>query len=137
MYNFSAIWIRIISLFLIFAVFIVVIFFLEKKITIKLKIIILSILVIISVLLMLPTIKALIEPELVAIEGSFCDEITIGGVNPFERRYSFQCNGEVVSVDLDPFSKRIIYNNEFIKGERYTVVYEKETNLIVYISKIP
>ena len=84
---------------------------------------------------MLPTIKALIEPELVTIEGSFCDEITTSGINPFERRYSFECDERIVSVDLDPLSKKIIYKDNFTKGELYKIVYEKTTNLIVYVSK--
>ena len=137
MYNFFPIWVRIISFFIILAILITVIFLLEKKITMKLKIIISSFLVIISILLMLPTIKALIQPEIVTIEGSFYDEETLNGINPFERRYSFECNEKIISVDLDSLSKKFIYKDSFEKGELYTIAYEKTTNLVVYVSKIP
>ena len=85
---------------------------------------------------MFPTIQALIKPRFVTIEGCFCGEVVTGGINPFERRYSFQYNEEIVSVDLDPLSKKIMYKEDFYKGEMYKIVYERGTNLIVHVSKI-
>ncbi len=49
--------------------------------------------------------------------------------------YCFVSENEKVYLDLDSISKNIIFDEEFVKGQEYTISYEAESNLIVAITK--
>ncbi len=137
MYNFIALWIRLITLILLVGILtVVVLFFGRKKFKKWEKIVSVCIAVLLVLLGGGSTLKSLVSPDIKTVVGTYDSEIREStGLSPFQMEYCFVNENEKIYLDLDAISKNIMFDDEFLKGEKYTIAYETESNLIVAISK--
>ena len=137
MYNFVALWIRLITVILLVVVLAaVVLFFGRKKFKKWEKIVCICMAVLLLVLGGGYTLKSLALPDIKTIVGTYESEIRPAtGMSPFQMEYCFVSENEKVYLELDSISKNIIFNEEFAYGQEYTISYEAESNLIVAITK--
>ena len=137
MYNFIALWIRLISLiFLAVILTAIVLFFGRKKFKKWEKSVCICMAVLLLVLGGGSTIKSLVLPNIKTVVGIYESEIREAtGLSPFQMEYCFVCENEKTYLDLDAISGNIIFDGEFVKGQEYTISYEAESNLIVAVSK--
>jgi len=136
MYNFVALWIRLIALILLSAVLTVIVLFLGRKSFKKReKIVSVCAAVLLVALGGGSTLKSLIAPEVKTIVGIYESELSTKGLSPFQFEYCFTVKNEKIYLDLDAISKNTILDGELSKGEKYTISYETESNLIVAISR--
>ena len=137
MYNFIALWIRLISLIFIAVILTaIVLFFGRKKFKKWEKIVSICMAVILVILGGGSTIKSLVSPDIKTVVGTYQSEIREAtGLSPFQFEYCFICENETIYLDLDAISGNIIFDGEFVKGQEYTISYEEESNLIVAISQ--
>ena len=133
MFNFSALWLRIVWIALLCILVIIFILVLGKKFRIIYRILIITGIILIFGLCSRSTIKGLSNPQIVSFEATFEKSYRANGVNPFEFQYCFDSGDRKYFVDLDSFSKRILYNKPLLVGKTYTIYYEKQTNLIIAI----
>ena len=76
------------------------------------------------------------SPDIKTIVGTYDSEIREStGLSPLQMEYCFVSENEKIYLDLDAISRKIMSDNDFIKGEEYTISYETESNLIVEISQ--
>ena len=137
MYNFVALWIRIIALiFLVSILLAIVLFFGRKKFKKWEKIVAVCLALLLLLLGSGYTLKSLIAPDVKTVVGIYESEKreTIG-LSPFQWEYCFVTENEKIYLDLDSISKNMMLDNEFVKGEEYTISYETTSNLIVAISQ--
>ena len=137
MYNFIALWIRLITIVLLaVAVTSIALFFGRKKFKKWEKIISLCLAVLLVLLAGGSTLKSLVSPDIKTIVGTYDSEIREStGLSPLQMEYCFVSENEKIYLDLDAISRKIMFDNDFIKGEEYTISYETESNLIVEISQ--
>ena len=137
MYNFIALWIRLITIVLLaVAVTSIALFFGRKKFKKWEKIISLCLAVLLVLLAGGSTLKSLVSPDIKTIVGTYDSEIREStGLSPLQMEYCFVSENEKIYLDLDAISRKIMSDNDFIKGEEYTISYETESNLIVEISQ--
>lgn len=137
MYNFVALWVRLIEIiFLTVIVTAIVLFFGRKQFKKWEKIVTICLAVLMLVLGGGYTFKSLVAPDVKTITGIFESEMRANQrVSFFEWEYCFVSENEKVYVELDSISKNIMFDEEFIKGQEYIVSYEEESNLIVAIQK--
>ena len=137
MYNFIALWIRLITIVLLaVAVTSIALFFGRKKFKKWEKITSLCLAVLLVLLAGGSTLKSLVSPDIKTIVGTYDSEIREStGLSPLQMEYCFVSENEKIYLDLDAISRKIMFDNDFIKGEEYTISYETESNLIVEISQ--
>lgn len=137
MYNFVALWVRLIEIILLTVILTaIVLFFGRKKFKKWEKIICICMAVLLLVLGGGYTFKSLVAPDVKTITGIFESEMRANQrVSLFEWQYCFVSKNEKVYLELDSISKNIIFDEEFVKGQEYTISYEAESNLIVAVSK--
>ncbi len=137
MYNFIALWIRLITLILLAVVLTaIVLFFGRKKFKKWEKIVSVCMAVLLVMLGGGSAIKSVVSPDIKTVVGTYESEIREAtGLSPFQMEYCFSCENKKVYLDLDLISKNIMFDNEFVKGEEYTISYEINSNLIVAISQ--
>lgn len=136
MYNFVALWVRLITLILLAVVLTaIVLFFGRKKFKKWEKIVAVCLAVLLVLLGGGSTLKSLIAPEIKTIVASYESELRVRGSSPFQMEYCFDNKNEKLYLDLDLISKNIIFDGDFIKGKEYTISYETTSNLIVAVSE--
>lgn len=136
MYNFIALWVRLIALLILAGVLTAVVLFLgRKKFTKWEKILSVCLALLLVILGGGSTLKSLIRPEVNTIVGTYEDALSVKGLSPFQWEYCFVCENEKVYLDIDSISKNAIFKGDLIRGQEYTISYEKESNLIVAITK--
>ncbi|MGN0492664.1 MAG: hypothetical protein ACI4F7_03365 [Acutalibacteraceae bacterium] len=135
MFNFCALWIRLIFLAVIGLIGIFLVLFFGKKLKGWEKITAVVLAVALIALGGGSTLKALIKPKVKTVTGTYLCEYKTKSLNPFETDYCFECVEGNIYLETDPFSIKMIYSNPFIEGEQYTVSYEESTNLIVAVSE--
>ena len=137
MYNFVALWVRLIEIILLTVILTaIVLFFGRKKFKKWDKIVCICMAVLLLVLGGGSTIKSLVLPDIKTVVGIYESEIREAtGLSPFQKEYCFVCENEKTYLDLDAISGNIIFDGEFVKGQEYTISYEAESNLIVAVSK--
>ncbi len=135
MYNYSALWIRLVWLVIIGLIAVIIILLFGKSFKIRERIVALVLAIALIILGGSSTFKAIINPKVETIVGYYEGESKQKSLNPFEMNYIFICDDEKFFLELDPFSKKKIFNQDFEKGKEYTVYYEENTNLIVAISQ--
>lgn len=77
------------------------------------------------------------NPEISVYEGVFIEEHRKGrNINLFNIKFTFD-GGENPnpSFELDAFSKKKIYNEDFEKTSKHKIFYEDDTNIIVKVEK--
>ena len=136
MYNFVALWVRLIEIILLMVILTaIVLFFGRKKFKKWEKIVCICMAVLLLVLGGSYTLKSLASPDIKTITGTFDSELRVRGPSFFQWEYCFVSENEKVYLELDSISKNIIFNEEFTYGQEYTISYEAESNLIVAASK--
>lgn len=137
MYNFVALWVRLIEIILLTLILTaIVLYFGRKKFKKWEKIVSICMAVLLVILGGGSTIKSLVSPDIKTVVGTYESEIREAtGLSPFQMEYCFVCENEKVYLDLDSISENIIFDGDFVKGQEYTISYETESNLIVAISK--
>ena len=137
MYNFVAIWIRLISLILLaVALMVVVLLFGRKKFKKLEKIVAVCSAVLLVLLGGGSTLKSLMLPDIKTVVGTYDSKTREAtGLSPFQLEYCFVCENEKIYLDLDAISGNIIFDGDFVKGEEYTISYETDSNLIVAVSQ--
>lgn len=136
MHNFIALWVRLIEIILLtVTVTAIVLFFGRKQFKKWEKIACICMAAVLLVLGGGYTFKSLVAPDVKTITGTFDSEQSVRGPSFFQWEYCFVSENEKVYLELDSISKNIIFDEEFVKGQEYTVSYEEESNLIVAISK--
>lgn len=135
MYNYSALLVRFAWLVIIGLIAVIIILLLGKKFKIWEKIVVILLAMVLIILAGGSTMKAIINPNVKTIVGNYESEFSQSSLSPFEMNYVFICDDEKFFLELDPFSKKKIFNQEFVKGEEYIISYEQNTNLIVAISQ--
>ncbi len=135
MYNYSALWIRLSGLVIIGLIAVIIILLFGKSFKIWERIVVLVLAIALIILGGSSTFNAIINPKVETIVGYYESEFKQRSLSPFEMNYIFICDDEKFFLELDPFSKKKIFNQEFVKGKEYTISYEEGTNLIVAISQ--
>lgn len=135
MYNYSALWIRLAWLVIIGLIAVIIILLLGKNFKIRERIVALVLAITLIILGGSSTFRAIINPKVETIVGYYEGESKQKSLSPFEMNYIFICDDEKIFLELDPFSKNKIFNQDFVKGKEYIVAYEENTNLIVAISQ--
>ena len=137
MYNFIALWIRLITIVLLaVAVTSTALFFGRKKFKKWEKIISLCLAVLLVLLAGGSTLKSLVSPDIKTIVGTYDSEIREStGSSPLQMEYCFVSENEKIYLDLDAISRKIMFDNDFIKGEEYTISYETESNQLLKFLK--
>lgn len=135
MYNYSALWLRLAWLVIIGLILIFIMLFFGRNYKMWERIVAIVCAIALIILGGGSTLKATINPKVKTIVGYYESEFKQRSLSPFEMKYVFICNDEKFFLELDPFSKKKIFNQEFVKGKEYAVSYEENTNLIVAISQ--
>ncbi len=136
MYNFIALWIRLITVVLLAVVLTaIVLFFGRKKFKKREKILSLCLAVLLVLLGGSSTLKSLVLPDVKTVVGTYKSELSVKGLSPFQFEYCFVCENEKIYLDLDAISGNIIFDGEFVEGKEYVISYEEESNLIVAIER--
>ena len=137
MYNFVALWVRLIEIILLTVILTaIVLFFGRKKFKKWEKIVSICMAVLLVILGGGSTIKSLVSPNIKTVVGTYQSEIREAtGLSPFQMEYCFVCENEKIYLDLDTISRNMIFDCDFVKGQKYTISYETESNLIVAISQ--
>ena len=135
MFDFSALWLRIVWILVLCILAAALTLLLAKKLKWKYRLLIIAGLVLLFALCSINTVKGLSDPQITSFEATFEESYRVSGINPFELQYCFADGEQKHFVDLDSLSKRKLYNEPLVVGETYTVYYEKQTNLIVAIRK--
>lgn len=131
--NYSALWIRFAWLVIIGLLAVAIILLLGKNLKIRERIVALVLAIALIILGGGSTFKAMINPEVETIVGCYDSEFRQSSLSPFEIKYVFICGKEKFFLESDPFSRKKLFNREFVKGKEYIISYEKNTNLIVAI----
>ena len=136
MYNFVALWVRLIEIILLTVILTTIVLFLGRKKFQKWeKIVCLCMAVFLLVLGGGSTLKSLVVPDVKTIVGTYNSELSVKGLSLFQFEYCFVCENETIYLDLDAISGNIIFDGDFVNEEEYTISYETESNLIVAITK--
>lgn len=135
MYNYSALWLRLAWLVILGLILIFIMLFFGRNYKMWERIVAIVCAIALIILGGGSTLKATINPKVKTIVGYYESEFKQRSLSPFEMKYVFICNDEKFFLELDPFSKKKIFNQEFVKGEEYIISYEENTNLIVAISQ--
>ncbi len=136
MYNFVALWVRLIEIiFLTVILTAIVLFFGRKQFKKWEKIVCLCMAVFLLVFGGGSTLKSIVAPDVKTIVGTYESELSVKGLSPFQIEYCFICQNEKIYLDLDAISGNIIFDGDFVKRQEYTISYETESNLIVAISQ--
>lgn len=81
-----------------------------------------------------------INPSILMNEGYFVEvyrDSTAAPPLPFTYKYRFTSSSNKNRVFyLDSFSKKDIYPEDFLEGEKYRIFYEKNTNIILKVEEI-
>lgn len=137
MFNFVALWVRLITLILLAVVLTaIVLFFGRKKFKKWEKIVSVCLAALLVLLGGGSTLKSLIAPDIKTAVGIYQSEMREAtSLSPFQIEYCFDCENQKVYLDLDAISKSIIFAGDFVKGQEYTISYDVRSNLIVAVSK--
>lgn len=136
MFSFVALYVRLIEIFFLTAIATAIVLFFGRKHFKKWeKIATICLAVFMLVLGGGFTFKSLVAPDIKTITGTFNSELSVRSPSFFTWEYCFVSENKKVYLELDSISKNIIFDEEFVKGQEYTVSYEKESNLIVAVSK--
>lgn len=78
-----------------------------------------------------------INPVIAFYEGSFVREYRDSSKGPFTYSFVFDDGvGADKRLRLDSFSKKDIFPDDFIEGEMYKIIYEKDTGIILHVEQI-
>ena len=136
MYNFAALWVRLIGIVLVVVLGLAVILILGRKRLNRSEKIIITVLVLGLVLLGgSETAASLIKPEIKTVDVIFEKEGRSSQRIFLESEYCFAKREEKIYLELDVMSKNIIMDHELVEGEEYRVSYEAKSNLILSVSK--
>lgn len=135
MYNYSALWLRLAWLVILGLILVFIMLFFRRNYKMWERIVAIVCAIALILLGAGSTLKATINPKVETIVGYYESEFKQRSLNPFEMKYVFICDDEKFFLELDPFSKKKIFNQGFVKGKEYTISYEENTNLIVAISQ--
>lgn len=134
MFDYSRLWIRLIWTFMFGAIAVLLILLFGRKLKLWERITGITLVVLFMLLAGGSTLKALINPAVETVVGRYESEQRQISFSPFELEYCFNSNNQKLYLELDPFSKAKIFNQDFTKGVEYTISYEKNSNLILAVS---
>lgn len=135
MYNYIALWIRLIWPLIICLISGIVLFVARNKFNNTTKIVFSLLITGLLILNIIDAIPSIINPKIKCIVGVYNGESRITGTSPFLYEYCFENDNGKYYIDLDVFSKKSVYPKELIVGDKYQVHYETTQNLIVRIKK--
>ncbi len=136
MYNFSALWLRVVFLVVIALLLVFILLVFGKRFKLYERLITVAVAIALIILGGGFTLKSAINPKIKTVVGYYESEKRAAfSLSPFETEYTFVCGNKTYYLGLDPFSKSKIFSGEFAKGKEYTVSYEESSDLIVAISE--
>jgi hypothetical protein len=78
-----------------------------------------------------------VNPVIASCEGYFVREYRDSSKGPFTYSFVFDDGvGADKRFHLDSFSKKDIFSDDFIEGEMYQIIYEKDTRIILRVEQI-